>query len=267
MRFALLAGTHAQDFVVIGGLNPDFLATDAPVPHQGTTDIDLLFALGFDDTSVQDFAWVDSALTAGGFTSTNKWRWDARLGESRVRLEFLCDVWDHTADAVPLPGSLLAVGCKLAGPAAALVEPVIRALTVADTVREDFPNAPEVVALRFANLGGYLIAKAAAAKSRTLAKDKYDFMYVTLYNEGGAQGAGRAAARQLVLAEESADPDEIRWVAAKYTEASSSWGRSFAQTMIDTGDESTEEQLVADAVAGALALLDALDGNRPDERP
>jgi len=69
--FALLAGEHAHDCVVIGGLNPDFLATHAPVPRQGTTDIDLLFALGFDDAEARDFSWVDSALQAGGFESRN----------------------------------------------------------------------------------------------------------------------------------------------------------------------------------------------------
>ena len=33
MRFALLAGGHTDEFVVIGGLNPEYLATDAPVSH------------------------------------------------------------------------------------------------------------------------------------------------------------------------------------------------------------------------------------------
>ncbi|WP_336992577.1 hypothetical protein [Leucobacter sp. VD1] len=259
MRFALLAGDHAHDFVVIGGLNPDFLATHAPLPHQGTTDIDLLFALGFDDTETRGFSWIDSALQSGGFTSGNKWRWDAQLGDARVRLEFLCDVWDHTADTVPLPGSRLAVGCKLAGPAAALIEPVVRELRVNEKVRDDFPDASDSVALRFASLGGYLIAKAAAAKGRMLPKDKYDFMYVVLYNEGGPSEAGRAVARQLILAEEYADPDEIRWVASRFVGSNSTWASSFAQTMIDTGDESSEEQLVSDAAVGARAFLDALD--------
>ncbi|UJP08904.1 hypothetical protein L2X99_10450 [Microbacterium sp. KUDC0406] len=38
VRFALLAEGHSTDFVVIGGLNPDFLAPYAPNPHMGTTE-------------------------------------------------------------------------------------------------------------------------------------------------------------------------------------------------------------------------------------
>jgi len=171
----------------------------------------------------------------------------------------LCDVWDHTADTVPLPGSRLAVGCKLAGPAAARVDPVVRDLRVSEEVRADFPEAPEAVALRFASLGGYLIAKAAALRSRSAAKDAYDFMYVVLYNDGGPGEAGHAVARQLILAEDSADPDEIRHVASIFTQPDSAWVGCFARTMMDTGDESSEEQLASDAVVGAQMFLDALN--------
>lgn len=142
VRFALLAGQHTSDFVVIGGLNPEFLAPKAPVPHQGTTDVDLLFAIGFDEVgSAPNFSWLDEALEEGGFTTTNGWRWDAMLGESRVRLEFLCDVWDHVADTFPLTGSE-AVASKLAGPAAALFAPLLRHLPVSSAVRSDIAGAP-----------------------------------------------------------------------------------------------------------------------------
>ncbi|KJQ53293.1 hypothetical protein [Microbacterium sp. SA39] len=256
MRFGLLAGEHARDFVVIGGLNPDYLAPDAPVPHQGTTDIDLLFALGFDElASAPDFAWIDAALSAGGFVSANKWRWDAVLKNARVRLEFLCDVRDHTADTVPLPGSQSAVASKLAGPAAALLDPIVREIPVPAAVREDFTAAPQRLALRFANLGGYLLAKAAAARSRVLAKDKYDLMFVVLFNEGGPAAAARAVSKQLETAVEAADSADIRATMTSYLDSSGSWARTFAQTMIDTGDPSSEEQLRTDASVAAGIFL------------
>lgn len=260
MRFALLAGDHTDDFVVIGGLNPEFLAPGAPVPHQGTTDVDLLFALGFDELGrARDFAWLDVALSSGGFTSTNGWRWDAQLGDALVRLEFLCDVWDHTADTATLPGSQLAVASKLAGPAAALVAPVLRDLRVPPAVRSEITGAPETVTLRFANLGGYLLAKAAAVQSRMLAKDKYDLMYVTLHNDqGGAAGAAQAVAAQLELAGEAADPDDIRAAMQKYLEPGGGWAGVFADIMIATGDTETEAQLCTDASVGARRFLDAL---------
>ncbi len=245
---------------MIGGLNPDFLATSAPVPHQGTTDIDLLFALGLDNvTDSSDFSWVDTALEAGGFTSTNGWRWDATLGNARVRLEFLCDVWDHTGDTVPLPGSDRAQASKIAGPAAALHAPVERELTVSAAVRADTPEVPATVTLRFANLGGYLLAKAAAAQSRMLPKDKYDLMYVALYNDGGPRGAARAVARQLAATEDSSDPAEIRLVMERYLDPKGVWAGVFASTMIRTGDPTPEDQLRVDGAEGARSFLDELD--------
>lgn len=261
VRFALLAGDHTAEFVVIGGLNPEFLAPNAPVPHQGTTDVDLLFALGFNEIApTGNFSWLDEALARGGFTSSNAWRWDAWLGEALVRLEFLCDVWDHTADTVPLPGSLNAVASKLAGPAAALFAPVSRGLRVSASVRADFAEAPDVVNLRFANLGGYLLAKAAAVQSRMLRKDKYDLMYVTLYNDrGGAVAAANAVADQLDRAGDAGAPDDIRGAMLKYVDSGGSWAGVFAETMVETGDSETAAQLRTDAAIGAQRFLDALD--------
>lgn len=257
VRFALLAGDHANDFVVIGGLNPDLLAPDAPAPHEGTTDVDLLFALGFDDVSApSSFAWLDGALDAGGFTSHNGWRWDAMIGGSLVRLEFLCDIWDHIADTVPLPGSHQAVASKLAGPAAALVNPLTRDLVVPTAVRTAFPRAGANIALRFANLGGYLLAKAAAARSRMLAKDKYDLMYVTLYNDrGGASAAARAVVDQLDLAGDAATEEDVVAAMERFLDPAGTWAGVFAESMMRSGDESSEAQLRADATAGAQRFL------------
>ncbi|SIS08625.1 hypothetical protein SAMN05880568_2640 [Microbacterium sp. RURRCA19A] len=261
MRFALLAGDNVGEFVVIGGLNPDFLAPSAPTPHQGTTDVDLLFALGFEtDTSGGDFSWLDEALVQGGFSSSNRWRWDAIVDDARVRLEFLCDVWDHTADSVALPGSRLAVASKLAGPAPALINPVRRSLTVSDAVRRQLPAAPTTVSLRFANLGGYLLAKAAAARSRMLPKDKYDLMYVVLYNElGGARAAAYEVSRQLAVASEFATPDDIVAAMTKFTDPRGAWAGIFADTMIASGDAESAESLRTDAAFGARAFLEALN--------
>lgn len=263
IRFALLAGEHTRDFVVIGGLNPDFLAPNAPTLHQGTTDVDILLELGFDNPAARlDFGWVDDALTAGGFQnhSGNRWRWDAGSGITRVRLEFLCDVWDHLADTVSLPGSRLAAASKLAGPGPALVAPVARELAVAAGIRADFPNAPDSVTLRFANLGGYLLAKAAAALSRFATKDKYDLMYVILYNAaGGPAFAAAAVIEQLGLVGETASSRDIRATLERYLDSNGAWAGVFAEAMIDAGDESTETQLRTDAAVGAQAFLAGLE--------
>ena len=69
VRLALPFGEHADQIVVIGGLNADLL-TDAPgAPHQGTVDVDLLIQVGFvferDET---DLGWLEVGLRAAGFS-------------------------------------------------------------------------------------------------------------------------------------------------------------------------------------------------------
>ena len=260
VRFALLAGENVDAFVVIGGLNPDFLAPDAPTPHPGTTDVDLLFALGFEPNSLpRDYAWLDQALAQGGFESSNGWRWDAAVDGARVRLEFLCDVWDHTADSVALPGSQRAVANKLAGPAPALVNAVRRSLIVSESVRTHLPEAPAIVSLRFANLGGYLLAKAAAAQNRMLPKDKYDLIYVVLYNDrGGPRAAAQAVNDQIAVASEVATLDDVVAAMTKFTDPSGAWAATFADTMIASGDTESRDTLRADAAFGARTFLQAL---------
>lgn len=125
---ALLAvelGPHAEDVVVIGGLAPAVLASDAPVPHQGTTDVDLLLGLGFVyDRDDMDLSWVEDALKSAGFVVDPRdgsgWRWGIVLFGIPVKLELLCDVrGDDSRGPIPLPGCVEASALNLQGPGAA----------------------------------------------------------------------------------------------------------------------------------------------------
>lgn len=128
-HFGLLAAGHLNEFVIIGGLSPDFLAPAAPVPHSGTTDIDLLFEIGFVyDRDEHDFGWLDRLLEEGGFRSRNSdcWRWDALLGDAKIRLDLLCDVPDNPGQAIALPGAMNAATKNFTGPAPALIAPITK---------------------------------------------------------------------------------------------------------------------------------------------
>lgn len=258
VRFALLAGDHAKDFVVIGGLNPDFLAPNPPAPHLGTTDVDLLFELGFVyDRDDLDFGWLDEALESGSFHPRDDagWQWDAILGETHVRLDLLCDVTDNRGQPVYLPGAERATAQNLDGPAAALTDTVLRALTVPNSIRNDHAGAPENVELRFTSLGGYLSAKAAALVSRGKAKDAYDLMFVALYNPGGAPAAAAAVAA-LDAPVHRAPPQEVVKTAMKMmTSEDGVWAGHFAAQMQLAGDDESAAQLRQDAAAGARRFL------------
>lgn len=260
MRFALLAGDHTRDFVVIGGLNPDFLAPSAPVPHLGTTDVDLLFELGFIyDRDEQDFAWLDRVLTAGEFTAApdSRWRWDGILGESRVRLDLLCDVPDNPGQAIGLPGAETAVAQNLGGPSAALHDPIVRPLMVTGRMREEFPDAPSEVQLKFASLGGYIVTKSFALLSRGLDKDAYDLMFVIMFADGGARSAATAAAEAAARVQPNrpSSLQVVRDAVTKFTGADSRATDAVIRLLQRAGDDADPDQLRNDVTIAARQFI------------
>ncbi|MGC0368563.1 hypothetical protein [Microbacterium sp. SLBN-111] len=268
IRFAILAGSHSTDFVVIGGLNPDFLASAAPHRHLGTTDVDLLFELGFVyDRDDLDFGWLDRSLAEGGFTPVENsagWKWVGRLGEALVRLDLLCDVYDHPGQAIHLPGATEAAAKNLAGPAAALHEPTERELIVTDTVRADFPDAPDRVRLRFASLGGYVAAKSAAFLSREQEKDAYDLAFVIMYSPGGPAAAAVAAASTQTPSHSEPVHATIASAVSRLADIQSPWVEAAIRQLHLAGDESEDDQLRADVTQSAAQFLRAFSAHRAD---
>jgi len=195
--FGLQLGEHVNDVVVIGGLNPDFLVVAPPLAHLGTTDVDLLLEVALIyDREDQDFSWLERALTESGFTPQrhdDAWRWELDLSSSKVLLELLCDTPDNLGQRIALPGCAHAIAMNLQGPAPAAVDSVVREIQLPAALRNGEVTS---VRLRFAGLGGYLLAKASAIPRRGLDKDYYDFAYVLLYcgrSAGGIVEAIRAA--------------------------------------------------------------------------
>lgn len=263
VRFALLAGSHVADFVVIGGLNPDFLAPQAPVPHLGTTDVDLLFELGLIyERDEQDFAWLDRAIEEASFrerSGSAGWQWDAILGDSLVRIDLLCDVPDSPGRMVALPGANLASAQNLDGPAAALENPITRELFVPVSIALDHPDCPSSVYLKFATLGGYIAAKSSALLSRRIPKDAYDLMFVILYNPDGPRGAARATANLSVPQHRQSHRDVVKSAIGLLADAPGEWAGHFAEQMSAAGDDAPDDQLRTDAAVGAAQFLAEFD--------
>lgn len=246
--------------MVIGGLNPDFLAPEAPVPHLGTTDVDILFELGYVwDRDGSDFSWLAPALENAGFKALSEagWQWRRADATSIIRIDLLCDVADSPDQPIALPGTTEVSAKNLAGPSGALASPITRQLNVDSAMQAKYPAAGSTVTLRFASLGGYLLAKSAALVGREIAKDAYDLMYVTLYNPGGPDGAGLAIKSALEQSNTHHDHRGDAFAAFRGFEARS-YARWYAAQMIDSGDDSSEEQLESEAKLGASAVLRAL---------
>lgn len=249
VRLLLGAGPNADKVVIIGGLNPDLLAPDAPVPHAGTTDVDVLVEVGvLFDRDELDFGWLEGAL-AFAQPQTAGWRWIDRSTGFPVAIEVLCDAQDNPGRPISLPGSDRLAAMNLHGPRAALDSPIKRTLVVPPDLRVE--GGPWIVEATFASLGGYLCAKAAAMLGRNNTKDAYDFIYVALYNEGGIAAACDAIAAELV-----ALPDlrsDVLAAARRYLRPDRAAARAFAEQTAD-GPEGFAFA-VEDAVSAAEEIV------------
>lgn len=166
-RLCAAAGSRASELVLIGGLVPELLV-QSDDDHQGTIDVDILLDIGVVyDRDDLDFAWLERALEHAGFLQqapNTGWRWVAEVERHAVTVEFLVDVLDSPDQEIALPGAERLGAKNLAGPGPALRH--ARTMMVA--------GSP----LRVADLGGYLLAKAAAVLQRRAEKDYYDFAWV-----------------------------------------------------------------------------------------
>lgn len=241
-------GSHAAELVVVGGLNADLLTDPSDAPHQGTVDVDLLIRLAVVyDRDEQDFGWLERGLKASGFTSRGPgWRWARNLDGFPVTVELPCDVYDNPGQEIALPGCAHASAQNLRGPAAALATPVVRAVPGSCNAGE------ETLAVQFARLGGYLLAKAAAAHHRDLQKDYYDFAFHLLHNSNGGPTAAGAAAREALPPEWHMDYRRV-FVAVldSYTDPTGAAARAYAEQRVRDGVDLPVDVLAQDAVAAA----------------
>lgn len=98
----VLAYGEVPEFVLLGGLVPDLLCSQAARPHVGTTDVDVQVKLEIEGGSVRA-ARLEDALRVANFTpdSTRVWRWrDESAPGLVVKVEFLADLDDVRAQSV-----------------------------------------------------------------------------------------------------------------------------------------------------------------------
>ena len=254
---ALVRLVHAYgdtpEFVLLGGLVPDLLCSQAPRQHVGTTDVDVQVDLEIQGGSVNSER-LEQALIKCDFTPDNEriWRWkDKSAPQLVVRVEFLADlpdVADHTTVSFDGCESLGAMNLRGTGFAARDWE--LHELTAGIGEGE----AP--VQLRVATLPAYLLAKVHAAHGRGLTKDWYDIAYVLLHNDAG----GPTAAADLV-AERFADslpgatttaPGEL---AANFHDETAQGSVAYAETMVGLHPDADMDVAANDAVAAVTAFV------------
>jgi hypothetical protein len=248
------------EFVLLGGLVPDLLCSNAVNRHIGTTDVDVQVDLEIQGGSVNG-ARLEAALEAAGFKPDTQrvWRWkDESAPGMVVKIEFLADLDDvpsQTTVSFDDCRSLGAVNLRGTGFAARDYE--------MRTVTAELDGEQVVVDLRVATLPAYLLAKVHAAHGRNLEKDWYDVAYVLLHNDdGGPEPAARRVVERfgdmLVGSTETA----LSELASNFTDSDSQGSIAYATTTVGMHPDLDVDVLANDAVAAVSTFTGAASINR-----
>jgi hypothetical protein len=176
-------------FVLIGGLVPQLLCSNSAFRHAGTTDVDVQVDLEIARGATYTRR-LEQALANAEFRPDSEriWRWEMHTDAGRkaqVKFELLADLEDQQQGAIVTFDDceqLGAVNLRGTGYAARDVQEQSLRAKDGGVVRE--------VQVNVSGLGGFLMAKAAAANGRNKPKDWYDIAYVLLHNDHGpAAGA------------------------------------------------------------------------------
>jgi len=245
-------GTRPE-FVVLGGLVPELLCAGSGRRHAGTTDVDVQVDLEVACGAVNT-ARLENALRNAEFEpdASRVWRWatDGVGGKTVVRFELLADL-----DSAPNEATVRFDECdnlgavNLRGTGFASRDPVVRELTA------KIGGHMLVAEVNVTGLAGFLLAKAAAARSRRLAKDWYDIAFVLLHNDAGGAVPAADAVRarfgsDLVGGVRTALDDLL----ANFTTPSAQGSRAYGEQILIDHPELDEATVLADAVLAVQAF-------------
>jgi hypothetical protein len=181
------------EFVVLGGLVPELLCAGSAWRHAGTTDVDVQVDLEVACGAINT-ARLENALRNAGFEpdSARVWRWIAEGTPAKTvaKFELLADLDDQPNEAIVRFNACENLGAvNLRGTGFAARDVHVRTLTA--KVGGDVLTAE----INVSGLAGFLLAKAAAARSRRKAKDWYDIAFVLLHNDRGGPAQAADAVR------------------------------------------------------------------------
>lgn len=239
-------GTRPE-FVLLGGLVPELLCTRTPFQHAGTTDVDVQVDLEI-AAGVVNAARLERALRNAEFEPDAQriWRWKhERDGIATVvKFELLADADNAEAGATLAFAGCAALGAvNLPGTGFAARDVAVHTLTarVGDLTRR--------VEINVAGLGGFLLAKTAAAYSRRKTKDWYDIAFVLLHNDaGGPEAAAQAVHNRFRADLVGTMRTALRDLLANFADVHAQGPRAYAEQMCLDHSEMDARTLAADAV-------------------
>lgn len=235
------------EFVLTGGLLPEYLCAQSGFRHAGTTDVDVQVDLEIACGSV-NVRKLEQALRNAEFEPDTErvWRWTSgALGvPAVVKFELLADD-DEAGNGEILVfrecDSLGAVNLRGTGFASRDVAPRRLTARVGDLER--------TVEISVAGLAGFLMAKTAAAPDRRKTKDWYDIAFVLLHNDaGGPEEAARAVLARFPGEIVGGTRTALDDLAANFADTSSQGARAYAEQMMADHPDLDRSAVIADSV-------------------
>ena len=235
------------EFVLLGGLVPDLLCAESAFEHAGTTDVDIQVDLEIASASV-NAPRLETALKNAEFEPDpiGIWRWTAErpTRNTVVKFELLADL-----DEAPR-GSIIAFrDCKNLGAVNLRGTGYASKDVVVNILRSRVGGVDLAVEVNVTGLGGFLLAKTAAARERRKPKDWYDIAFVLLHNDaGGPAQAARAVANRFgdeLVGSVASGLDDL---VANFDAADSQGPRAYVEQMLINHPELDPKTLAADAI-------------------
>ena len=246
------------EFVLLGGLVPALLCATSNVRHAGTTDVDVQVDLEI-ASGAANVVRLEQALRKAEFEPDTHdiWRWRSIGGpQAVIKFELLAYLPDvPTETVIKFDGCNDLGAVNLRGTALATRDIEIRAIVAIDQ------GVRRKTEINVAGLAGFLLAKAAAARSRRKPKDWYDIAFVLLHNDHGDVGAAASRVRRVFAPVES--------LAGSLTDLRANFDGQDAQGTRAYVDQVTQDNPDIDAVTAAAdcqlavqAFCDALLDDR-----
>ena len=187
------------EFVLLGGLVPELLCSQSSAVHAGTTDIDgqvdLEIVAGSTNARRLENALANAEFEVDPHRAW-RWLWDDGGTRAVVKFEFLSDL-----DGAPAGATIGFDDCESLGAVNLRGTGFATRDWASRELQAKVGGVLYVVQLRVAELSGFLLAKASAARERRAPKDWYDIAFVLLHNNLGGPTSAARRTRELFSGE------------------------------------------------------------------
>lgn len=253
-------GPWRERIYLVGGLAPRYLVGQLPEgarAHVGTTDVDLVIGLAFEDESPETYRTLQNNLEKAHFDQRDaSSRWTRGVDGVTVVLEFLCETRAVPAGYIfrPKAGS---TGSK------------VGAFNVrgANLVRYDFVErvlegerldggGVSKVTVRVANVLPYTVLKILAFQDRHENKDAYDLVFCLLHFGEGPGTAGKEAARSAI-ARDVRVTEGLALLGERFKDVDQDGPTAYGTFLAEPGDSEEAARRRREAVATVRAFLEA----------